>query len=156
MAAIIGAGALSGVLKFVFSGPGVATIGVGILLAFGGVQTLRLNHAKHDLTTARAALIDPAGKATWQSEEVRDRADLATCRANEITLEGSIKVQNASIEAQSALDTASLARSEAIVRQAQANEAATAKALKALSGPIATSANGRCAAFDKTFLESLK
>ncbi|MDR3513880.1 MAG: hypothetical protein P4L73_19755 [Caulobacteraceae bacterium] len=49
------------------------------VLAFGGVQTGRLNHAKGDLASARAALIDPATKKTWRDEAVKAADDLASC-----------------------------------------------------------------------------
>ncbi len=157
MAGPLAAGAASSVLKFALSGPGIATIGATVLLASCGVQTLRLNNAKHDLVVAKAAQIDPASKKTWQSEEVADRASLLTCQANEITLNGAIATQNASLTAHAQADAAALARAEAILKSAQGSAAATAKALTTLSAPIAAAnAASRCAAFDKTFLGTLK
>ena len=69
-------------------------IGLAALIAFAGLQTARLGHAKHDLAAARAALVNPKTHKTWQSEAKAATANLETCRANTATLAGQIAAQN--------------------------------------------------------------
>ena len=93
---------------------------VSLVLALGA-QTFRLHHAKADLTTARAALVNPVTHKTWQSEALRDARDLTTCHANVTTLKAATETQNASIDAlkreADAISTAATAQ----IRAAQAD-----------------------------------
>ncbi len=61
------------------------------LLAFGAVQTARLHHAKADLASARAALIDPATKKTWQSEAEARGRELTACQGNFANADAAVK-----------------------------------------------------------------
>lgn len=71
---------------------------VSLVLALGA-QTFRLHHAKADLTTARAALVNPVTHKTWQSEAIAAQRDLTTCRGNTDRLSTALQTQNASIDA---------------------------------------------------------
>lgn len=93
------------------------------LLTFGAVQTARLHHAKADLSTARAALIDPSTRKTWQSEATASQRDLQSCHASVSNLQAAISGQNASIEALKREAEAASARASAQIRAAQARSA---------------------------------
>lgn len=72
-------------------------VGLAILVALLGVQSFRLSHAKGDLKTARAALVDPDTKRKWQ-DEAKDRLrDLTTCRDNTTKLQAALAAQNAAV-----------------------------------------------------------
>lgn len=96
----------------------IASLVVGL-----GVQTFRLDHAKTDLTTARAALVNPVTHKTWQSEAIAAQRDLTTCRGNEGRLQKALGDQNASIDALKREADASSARATAQIRAAQADSA---------------------------------
>jgi hypothetical protein len=81
-----------------FLGKNWRAIGLVLLIAFAGLQTARLAHAKGDLKTAKAALIDPATKRKWEIEAKERLRDLNTCRDNTTRLEGSIASQNAAVD----------------------------------------------------------
>lgn len=97
--------------------------GVGVLLALSmataGVQGLRLKHAKADLSTARAALINPVTRKTWQSEAVRDARDLGACKS-------AVAEQNASVAAAAA----ETARKLAAATKGQADARAVAESYR--------------------------
>jgi hypothetical protein len=76
-----------------------AVIGFAALLTFSGVQSIRVAHAKHDLKTARVALVNPATGDSWQSEAMRDARDLRICRTNTDALKAAITRQNAAADA---------------------------------------------------------
>jgi len=61
---------------------GAALAGVLGVVGVIGVQAALLHHANSQLDTARAALIDPGTKKTWQSEEQAAEANLTTCQGN--------------------------------------------------------------------------
>lgn len=61
---------MSVVLGFLASKLGLAALAIALVLGVIGVQTLRLNHAKHDLTAARASLAT-AGASLKASESLR-------------------------------------------------------------------------------------
>lgn len=98
--------------------------GVAVLLAlsigFGQVQSLRLKHAKADLATARAALIDPATRKTWRSEAEARARDLTTCHGNVETLTASLGRQEAAVAALKAQSAAWVAKSRKAAQDARA------------------------------------
>lgn len=86
------------------------------------VQTWRLDHAKADLKSARAALKDPETKQTWQ-------AVAEQCKANAQTLSDSLDRQNAAVLAwQQAGQQASQAATAAVRAAGVAQNAAQAQA----------------------------
>ncbi len=104
-----------------------AGLGLALLLAFAGVQTVRLDHAKSDLAAARAAQIDPATKRSWQAEELADAQNLATARANFDQANASLATEQASVAALKAADAADSAKASAAVQQARAATATLSK-----------------------------
>lgn len=90
-----------------------AIAGASALLLFGGVQTLRLNHAKHDLVQARADLIDPVSKRSWQREAVDARSGLAACKS-------AVKAQNKAVDALKAKSDANIAKADKAASDARA------------------------------------
>jgi hypothetical protein len=130
---------------------GVAIVGA---LAFAGVQTMRLDHAKADQ-------IDPATHKPWKGEEQRDgpllaiaNADLITCRSNEGVLSGSLDAQNAAVARLKAAGDARIASASAGVAKAQGlSVAADQKAVAILNHKAAGDA---CASADALILGSLK
>ena len=73
-------------------------IGLAVLVVAIGAQTARLHHAKADLKSARAALIDPATHKTWQSEALAASRDLGVCRGNVKTLDDARQAASDSVE----------------------------------------------------------
>lgn len=96
---------------------------LALLAALLALQTMRLNHARADLTTARAALINPATKHTWQDDYTASQVDLGTCRTNNTTLSDALKTQNAAVLAAKAEGD----RRTALATQAAANARAVAE-----------------------------
>jgi hypothetical protein len=137
---------------------GWAMGGAALLLVFGGVQTLRLGHAKGDLSEARQALLNPVTHKTWQSEAKRDAAALGTCHASVTTLEGSLASQNAAVASlgvESARRTKMLADGLEQARKGRASaEARAAGLLK--RPPAGIDACARSEAARRAVLESLK
>lgn len=95
-------------------------VGVSVLMAFAGVQTLRLSHARHDLVLARAALVDPVTHRPWSKVAASAQADLSTCRINAGKLKGALDGQNAALQAQRDRDARSLAESAKAAQDARA------------------------------------
>lgn len=118
---------IPGVSEAKLIGIGAVAAAVVGIVGFGVVQTARLHHAKADLDTARAALIDPTTKKTWQSEAVAAQRDLKTCQGNETAMQGAIDGQNASIEALKQEAAAASARATAQIRAAEAHSADAAR-----------------------------
>jgi hypothetical protein len=104
---------------------GALAVAFAGLLAFGGIQTARLDHAKADQ-------INPATGAKWKAEAKRDAgllsaavSDLAACRDNVQAQKDAIALQNGRVdawkaeaermagEADKARQTAALARRKA-------------------------------------------
>ncbi len=110
---------LPGLSSVLLSPPMLIGAGAAVLLAFGGIQTARLNHAKGDLTAARAALINPADKHTWQSDALQAEQDLGTCQTNEINDKAAIASQNASVAALKAESDQRTAEAQKAVMQAR-------------------------------------
>ena len=98
--------------------------GVGVLFAlsigFGQIQSFRLKHAKTDLTAARAALIDPATKKTWQSEAEARARNLTTCHGNVDRLTASLATQEAAVAALKTQSAAWVAQSRKAAQDARA------------------------------------
>lgn len=104
------------------AGPYIAGAIAGLLLlsaGWGEVQTLRLHHAKSDLTTARAALIDPATHKPWKDEAQAAMRDLGTCRTNTLALQSGLNAQNAAVAALKSESDARLAQSRKEVSAAR-------------------------------------
>jgi hypothetical protein len=125
-----------------FIAGGVAVIIAG-LLAFGGVQSARLAHAKADLTSARTALKNPATGKTWQSEAVAAERDLGTCRGNLQNLQTSLNDQSASLTALAAAGQARTARADKALSVASGAVQAASKAAGAVMA--AKAGDDRCA-----------
>lgn len=86
-------------ISFLLSKTGiVSVIGLGLAIMIG-VQTLRLDHAKHDLGEARAALVNPATGHRWEADYAADHRDLTNCRTNLEKLGGAIDIQNNAVTA---------------------------------------------------------
>jgi hypothetical protein len=135
-----------------------AALGVVVLMVSLGVQTARLNHAKGDLKSSRAALVDPASHRRWQ-DLAEDRArDLQTCRANTNTLQSAIDRQNASVAALKAEGDRRTTQAAAAVRDAQRGRSdaeARASKLAALK-PAGADACARMNDADRAVLETLR
>lgn len=90
---------LSGLLKALTSRTGIA-IAVGFaLITFATVQTARLDHAKKDLATARAALVNPETGHTWQKDYQIAAPALATCNTSLANVTGALDRQNLAVDA---------------------------------------------------------
>ncbi|MBI1405719.1 MAG: hypothetical protein GC145_06290 [Caulobacter sp.] len=132
---------------------GVAVI-IAALLAFGGLQTARLNHAKADQ-------INPATGAKWKVEAKRDAKllasavrDLGQCRENEATQAAAITRQNGEIDAWKAEGDRLAAEARAAAQRAasvrRTAEKAAADIMAARAGPDA------CQSAQALIEESLK
>lgn len=127
-------------LKFISPTGWVAIVG-GFVIAFAGVQTLRLDHAKADQFD-RGACTDKACKGVkWKDEVsqlrpalVQARADLVQCQSNRAALQASIDAQNADVDRWKAAATSAQAESAKALSIAQA---ATATASKRVAGILA-------------------
>ena len=90
---------LAWALKALTSRTGIA-IAVGFaLITFASVQTMRLDHAKKDLATARAALVNPDTRHTWQADYQIAAPALATCSVNLANVTGALDRQNLAVDA---------------------------------------------------------
>lgn len=76
--------------------------GLALLLVFVGVQTWRINHAKHDLKEARAALVNPKTKRTWEQDFTASQRNLDICHGSVLAVQTSLDTQNAAIAANAA------------------------------------------------------
>jgi hypothetical protein len=86
-------------VKALTSRTGIA-IAVGFaLITFASVQTMRLDHAKKDLATARAALVNPDTRHTWQADYQIAAPALATCNVNLANVTGALDRQNLAVDA---------------------------------------------------------
>lgn len=128
-----------------------AIAGASALLVFGGVQSLRLSHAKHDLTAARAALIDPVSKRSWQREAVDARSGLAACKS-------AVDAQNKAVDALKAKSDTAIAQADKAAADARAvaasarQEAARIMAMK----PTGATACERADSVWRAYKETLK
>lgn len=132
-------------------------LGIGLLIAAVGIQTARLDHAKHDLGNARAALVNPATGHRWEADFLTADRALKSCNVNLATVTGALDRQNAAVDAlkaegeRRAADTAA-----ALERQ----RAATADALRRagrIAAPIPPGpACDRVDEVDRRVLESLR
>ena len=109
-----------------------AAAGFALVLAFAGVQTARLNHAKGDLANARAALIDPANKKTWQVEALLAAEDRDSCRVSLSSANAALTQVGAAEAALKADSDARTAAATAGLKAAQASAQATQKRIAAL------------------------
>ena len=90
---------LAWALKALTSRTGIA-IAVGFaLITFASVQTMRLDHAKKDLTTARAALVNPATGHTWRKDYEIAAPALAVCNTDLANVTGKLNRQNEAVRA---------------------------------------------------------
>lgn len=131
----------------------LGALGVGLVIALLGIQTLRLHHAKSDQ-------IDPSTHKPWRVEELRDgpalaaaNRDLAICKANQQTLEASLTRQNAAVAALQA------AGAQATVRATKAaNDAliATKQASDLAVTILAPHQDHSCQAAERLISESVK
>lgn len=113
-----------------------AVVGVGLLLGVVGVQTLRLNHAKGDLTQARAALRDPVSGRKWQALAEENIRDLKTCRSSNVALTEANAAEMARLSALQADAEARLRQTSAeLSKAATGRAAAEARAAKLLAHP---------------------
>ena len=86
-------------LKSLTSRTGIA-IAVGFaLITFASIQTARLDHAKKDLATARAALVNPSTGHTWQKDYQIAAPALATCNVSLANTTGALDRQNLAVAA---------------------------------------------------------
>lgn len=82
-----------------FAGKNWKVIGLAAVIAFAGLQSWRVGNLKSDLSDARAALVNPATGEKWKAEAERDAAALKTCRANVVSLDGALTLQNEAVAA---------------------------------------------------------
>jgi hypothetical protein len=130
-----------------------AAAAAALVLAFAGVQSLRVAHIKGQLAHARAAQIDPASGAAWKGEALGARRDLADCRANAGRLQGAIDRQNAAVRAMGEAGARAAAAAQLAIDRARAEgagERATAAAILA-----ARQGARSCADADALILRSL-
>jgi hypothetical protein len=99
-----------------------------------GLQTLRLNHAKHDLAVARS--------------------NLATCATNTRLLQSAVDTQNAAVRAQAAADAKATADATAALARIRGGAAGVAKRIATIAA--ATPGSDPCQAARALILASLK
>lgn len=143
------------------AGPYIAgAVGIAFLALAGTaeVQTLRLHHAKDDLSAARSALVDPITKKTWESEEKRDGPDLKTCHESLTASLDTQDRQSASILAAKADgDRRAKALADGLVLARKGRASAEERAGRLLKvGPVGIDACARSEAARLAVLESLR
>jgi hypothetical protein len=133
-------------------------VALAVLIAFAGAQTVRLSHAKHDLTAARAAQINPATHKLWKVEAERDGRDLKICRANGDTLQAIIARQTAAATTLQAVSDQKMAVATKAAADARAVAASAREASAALSARELLGATPCARADDaqRAFLEKVK
>jgi len=149
------------VLPFLLKNWRVAALAA--LMAFAGLQTARLNHAKADQFDRSACIKgQPCKPPKWKAEVAALRDSLRTaqdglsmCRANTDTLKASIARQNAAVSAIQADSDARLAQA---TKAAKVNRAETVAAEKMSSALLSRQLLGSdaCARADdarRAFLE---
>ncbi len=107
------------ILKSLATPRNLIVAAVAALALFAWIQSKQL-------TAARAALINPVTKVTWQREAIAAQADLKTCQGSKKTLKAALDEQTAAIKAQKALNDGTLTES-AQAAQAALSVAASAK-----------------------------
>jgi hypothetical protein len=127
--------------------------GLGLLLAFAGVQTARLAHAKSDLTAAREAAVDPATRRSWQAEAKAAATALATCQTNLGQLDGALAGQSSAVAALKDQGAAATAAAQAALTRAQ--DQARAAATRAAAVLSASPSAPGCSDADALILKSL-
>lgn len=90
---------LAWALKSLTSRTGIAIAAGFAVITFASVQTMRLDHAKKDLATARAALVNPDTRHTWQADYQIAAPALATCSVNLANVTGALDRQNLAVDA---------------------------------------------------------
>ena len=128
-------------LKALTSRTGIA-IAVGFaLITFASLQTMRLDHAKHDLSVARAALINPATGHTWRADYQIAAPALAVCNTDLGNVTAALNRQNLAMKAlgdETARMRAESAAALSTARRATASARARADAiLSTPAGPDA-------------------
>lgn len=136
---------------------GIAAV-LALSMASCSVQTARLNHAKADLTAAKAALRNPATHKTWQSEAMRDGKNLVACHETTANLTASLNAQTASLKSLRAESDAKLAEASRAVRSAlQGQHAADAKVARMLrSKPQGADVCARWSDADRIVVEGIR
>jgi hypothetical protein len=119
-------------LSLLGSGKFWACLGVIALLSWAGVQTARLDHAKHDLANARAALVDPKTKATWETEAVSASADRDSYKISLDSANAALATQEADVKALKAESDTRSAQAAANLAAAHAADASDQKRIAAL------------------------
>lgn len=141
------------------------TLGAAGLLALSvgtcTVQSKRLDHAKADLTAARAALIDPVTRKTWQSEAVKARRDAQDARRDLGTCHASLTDATAALDRQSATVRAlgaETARAKAVSDKARADARSVAESYRQAAAAIPSAKPGpdRCASAVKLVRETAR
>ena len=127
---------LAWALKALTSRTGIAVVVGFALITFASVQTMRLDHAKKDLTTARAALVNPATGHTWQKDYQIAAPALAVCNTDRANVTGALNRQNLAVAALKAEGDRRQAESRAALSTARrATASARARADAILSTP---------------------
>ena len=127
---------LAWALKALTSRTGIAVVVGFALITFASVQTMRLDHAKKDLTTARAALVNPATGHTWQKDYQIAAPALAVCNTDRANVTGALNRQNLAVAALKAEGDRRQAESrEALSTARRATASARARADAILSTP---------------------
>jgi hypothetical protein len=150
-------GLLSSALKLLSDPKALLALAGALLVVAVFVQSSRLGHAKADLKTARAALVDPATKRKWQDEASERLRDLTTCRANTSTLQSALDRQNASLAAAEAAGRDATAKAAMAVERARGAAVAAEKARAQIGAPLkAVDACARVQEVDRRLLENLQ
>lgn len=141
-------------------------IGIAVLIAALGVQTLRLNHAKADQWDRSACVKDQSCKGIKWEAEVKTlrpalaaaQRDFATCKLNTDVQEAAIDRQNAAVTAQGAESASRLKMlSEGLEQARKGRASAEARAGDLLKhGPVGIDACARSEAAARAVVESLR
>ncbi len=133
----------------------VALAGVFVLALC--VQQWRIGNLKADLGEARAALVNPLTKKTWQSEALRDARDLKTCRDSNANLDASLSRQSAAVAAWKAEGDQRLAEAEKGLQHAlRGRQRAEAQARDLMRPPVGIDACARMEDIDARVMETLR
>lgn len=109
-------------------------LGIGLLIAAVGIQTARLDHAKHDLGNARAALVNPATGHRWEADFLTADRALKSCNVNLATVTGALDRQNAAVAALKAEGERRAAESRAALSAARGEASRARREAAAILG----------------------
>lgn len=123
----------------------LGAIAIAGVMAFGGIQSLRLNNAKRDQ-------IDQATGKSWRFEEMRDGPELLAVQRNYATCDAALSRQNASV---AALQAQSIADTQKATKAAQQASLASQTANKLAAQILAPHQDHSCAAAEALIRETV-